>query len=66
MRDQYDAQIWNDHHHQFSEWVGSVGAAARASLRRGASLAAALPAQLIAVLVAVSLTLVTFGAAAVA
>ena len=24
MRDQIDAEIWNTHHDQFSEWIGAV------------------------------------------
>ena len=65
MRDQYDAQMWNDHHHQFSEWAGTLAGAAGAALRRSGSAAARTPPQLLAALAAVGLTLLTFGASAI-
>ncbi|HEX9933182.1 MAG TPA: hypothetical protein VGB08_10110 [Allosphingosinicella sp.] len=64
MRDQMDAEIWNAHHDQFSEYVEGLAAAAARSLRRSGSLAARLPAQVLAGLFAVSLTLAVFGASA--
>lgn len=60
MRDQLDAQIWNDHHDQFSEWLDGIVGRAGAALR--GPLAARVPTQLLAGLVAVSFTLLTFGA----
>jgi|GEM_PF-2106734 len=65
MRDQMDAEIWNAHHDQFSEWLDERVAAAGQALRGGGSLAARVPAQLLATLLAVSLTFATFGASAV-
>jgi hypothetical protein len=62
MRDQMDAEIWNAHHDQFSEWLDGRVAAAGAALRGGSSLAARVPGQLVASLFAISLTLATFGA----
>ena len=64
MRDQLDAQIWNDHHDQFSEWLDGLVGRAGTALRRSGSLAGRVPTQLLAGLVAVSLTLLTFGASA--
>lgn len=61
MRDQYDAEIWNVHHDQFSEYVDGRLRAAGGALRRAT---AHVPAQLAAGLVAVGLTLLTFGASA--
>ena len=65
MRDQMDAQIWNQHHDQFSEWLDGVVIAAGASLRSGFRVAGQVPGQVLAGLFAVSLTLATFGASAV-
>lgn len=65
MRDQMDAEIWNAHHDQFSEWLDERVAAAGTTLRRGGTLADRVPAQLLATLLAVSLTFATFGASAV-
>ena len=64
MRDQMDAEIWNAHHYLFSEWLDGRIAAAGAALRGGAALAGHVPAQLVASLFAVSLTLTLFGASA--
>ena len=64
MRDQMDAEIWNAHHDQFSEWLDGRIAAAGAALRGRAELAARLPGQLLAGLFAVSLTVTLFGASA--
>lgn len=64
MRDQMDAQLWNSHHDQFSEWLDGRAAAAGSALRRSGTLAARVPGQLLATLFAVSLTLATFGASA--
>ena len=65
MRDQMDSEIWNAHHDQFSEWLDGALGRARSALRGGGSLAARVPGQLLAALVAVSLTVVTFGASGV-
>ncbi|TFI58065.1 hypothetical protein E2493_11725 [Sphingomonas parva] len=64
MRDQYDAQLWIDHHDQFSRWIGGsirslAGAIGRVLADRPAG------AQLLAATVATSLTLLTFTASAV-
>ena len=64
MRDQMDAEIWNAHHDQFSEWLDGRVAAAGAALRASGSLASRVPGQLIARLFAVSLTFAMFGASA--
>jgi len=64
MRDQMDAEIWNAHHDQFSEYVDGLVRRAGAALRGGASLAGNVPVQLVAGLLAVSLTLVTIGGSA--
>ena len=64
MRDQMDAEIWNAHHDQFSEWLDGRIAAVGAALRGGESLAGRVPSQVLAGLFAVGLTLATFGASA--
>ena len=64
MRDQMDAEIWNAHHDQFSEWLDGRVAAAGAALRRTASIGRHVPGQLVAGLFALSLTLATFGVSA--
>jgi hypothetical protein len=64
MRDQMDAEIWNAHHDQFSEYVDGLVHRAGASLRRGFSLTGQVPAQLVAGLVAVGLTVLTFAGSA--
>ena len=64
MRDEIDARAWNENHHQFSEWMTTVAAGALASARGSTLLAAKVPTQLLAALAAISLTLITFGAAA--
>jgi hypothetical protein len=64
MRDQMDAEIWNAHHDQFSEYVDGVVAAARRSLRTRGTPAGRVPAQLFAGLFALSLTLTLIGASA--
>lgn len=64
MRDLYDAQAWADHHDQFTQWFGSVIAAAGAPLGRTARTARRMPGQLIAGLLALSITLVTFAGSA--
>ena len=64
MRDQMDAEIWNAHHDQFSEWLDGRVAAAGGALRGGGRLVPRVPGQLIAGLFAVGLTLATFGASA--
>ena len=65
MRDQMDAEIWNAHHDQFSEWLDERVAAAGRALLSGGTLAGRVPGQLVATLLAVSLTFATFGASAV-
>ena len=64
MRDQLDAEIWNASHDQFSQWLDDRVAAAGATLRRSGTLARRVPGQVLATLLAVSLTLATFGASA--
>ena len=64
MRDQMDAEIWNAHHDQFSEWLDGRVAAVGAVLRGSGSLAARVPSQVLAGLFAVGLTVATFGASA--
>lgn len=64
MRDQMDAQIWNEHHDQFSEWLDGVVLAVGERLRGGFARAGQVPAQLLAGLFAVTVTLATFGASA--
>ena len=64
MRDQLDAEIWNANHDQFSKRVDDRVAAAGAALRRSGTLAGRVPGQLLASLLAVSLTVATFGASA--
>ena len=62
MRDQYDAQMWNDHHDQFSRSIDGLFAAAGGAFRRQlAAPSGALP-QLLAITGALSLTLLTFAA----
>lgn len=61
MRDQFDSQVWNDHHRHFSDGV------ARTLAGLGSGLPRRLPRmapQLIAATAAVGLTLVTFTGAA--
>ena len=62
MRDQMDSEIWNANHDQFTKYLGVAFAGAGDRLRRAIAPAGPLPAQLIAGLFAVSLTLATFGA----
>ena len=64
MHDRYDAELWNEHHDQFSLWVAdALGGAGRALAGRIPALPAAAP-QLAAVTAALSLTLLTFTASA--
>ena len=64
MHDRYDAQLWNEHHDQFSLWIGDVLTGARRTLAaRIPALSASVP-QLAAVTAALSLTLLTFTASA--
>ncbi|HEX8642463.1 MAG TPA: hypothetical protein VF702_00960 [Allosphingosinicella sp.] len=64
MRDQMDAEIWNAHHDQFSEYVDGLVHRAGTRLRRSLALTGEVPAQLAAGLVAVGLTFLTFAASA--
>ena len=59
MRDQIDAMIWNEHHDQFSEWMG--GALTRLGGRLSSYGAAPAAGQLFAAVAAVGLTLATLG-----
>jgi hypothetical protein len=61
MRDQIDAEIWNTHHDQFSEWLSGALTAAGQAIRRGFSRVPAAP-QLIAAAMAGSFALLTVGA----
>ena len=65
MRDAYDAMMWNDHHDQFSEWVDKGVRSVAGRLARIRFPASAVPGQLFAAFMAVSITLLTFGASAV-
>lgn len=64
MRDQIDAEIWNDRHDQFSEYVDGLLAAAGRSLKSSGSLAGHAGVRVLVGLLAVSLTLAAFGASA--
>lgn len=60
MRDRMDAQLWNAHHDQFSEWLGRRMDAAGGALKRGGA-AARVPAQFAAAVAAVSLAGLSLG-----
>ena len=64
MHDRYDAELWNAWHDQFSEWIGQVAGTAGRILSRSRSAIEPGASQLLAVTGAVSLTLLTFTAAA--
>lgn len=64
MHDRYDAELWNAWHDQFSEWIGRTARAAGRFLSRSRSAIEPGAGQLLAVTGAVSLTLLTFTAAA--
>ena len=64
MRDQIDAQLWNEHHHQLSEWIGGAIAGGVSRLRDRPRAASGLPVQLIATVFAAGLTALTFTASA--
>ena len=60
MRDQYDAEMWNAHHDQFSKWLDAAFSGVGKALRRRlGNLPEAAP-QLMAATAALSLTLLTF------
>ncbi len=59
MRDEMDARIWNAHSDQFSLWLDGAVASLRSRLPRPR-----VPAQLVAGLFALSLTVITFGGTA--
>ena len=62
MRDRYDAELWNQHHDQFSEWLhGAIAGTVTALRRRSSHISAPVP-QLLAATVAVSLAVLTFAA----
>ena len=61
MRDQIDAEIWNTHHDQFSEWMGGALIAAGQAVRRSLPHVPAAP-QLIAAAMAGSFALLTVSA----
>lgn len=57
MRDEMDARIWNEHHDQFSEWLGAViDSVAAIRLPRPR-----LAPHLVAAVTAMTITLITFG-----
>jgi hypothetical protein len=60
MRDEMDARAWNEHHDQFSEWVGEFLAAATRFRLPGLQVSG----QLLAALTALSITIITFGGTA--
>ena len=60
MRDQMDAEMWNAHHHQFSQWLERHAARAGATLRKKGR-AAQVPVQFAAAAIAVSLAGLTLG-----
>ena len=64
MHDQYDAQMWIDHHDQFSKWIGHTARDAAGAVRRAFADLPGATAQLLATAVAVSLTVLTFTASA--
>lgn len=61
MRDEIDARVWAAHHDRFSASI-EAGARALARTLGGIELGRGLAGQLIAALLATSLTLVTLGA----
>ena len=64
MHDRYDAELWNAHHDQFSEWIWRLARAGGRTLASSLSALEPGAGQLLAVTGAVSLTLLTFSAAA--
>ena len=60
MRDRMDAELWNAHHDQFSQWLGEGLSRAGAALRRGGG-AVRVPVQFAAAVAAVSLAGLTLG-----
>ena len=57
MRDEMDGRLWDAHHAAFSDSIDAIAGAAQ---RLGRIDAGAVPAQLLAALAAVGLTLLTF------
>jgi hypothetical protein len=62
MRDRMDAELWNAHHDQFSEWLDGRLRRAGAALKSFGS-AARVPVQFAAAVAAVSLAGLTLGTA---
>ena len=62
MRDEMYGRLWEAHHDQFSEWVGTAFAAAGERLRSLPRLGGAQ--QLFAAVISAGLTLITFTASA--
>jgi hypothetical protein len=60
MRDQMDAEMWNAHHDQFSEWLDLRVRAAGTAVRQSGRLAR-VPAQFAAAVLAVSLAGLSLG-----
>ncbi|HEY0012077.1 MAG TPA: hypothetical protein VGB79_04405 [Allosphingosinicella sp.] len=60
MRDRMEAELWNAHHDQFSQWLDGRVSRAGSALRRGGS-AVRVPAQFAAAVAAVSLAGLTLG-----
>jgi hypothetical protein len=60
MRDRMDAESWNAHHDQFSQWLDGGLAGAGAALRRTGR-AAQVPVQFAAAVAAVSLAGLSLG-----
>ena len=64
MHDRYDAELWNAHHDQFSEWIERLARAGRRILAGRLSALEPAAGQLLAVTGALGLTLLTFTASA--
>jgi hypothetical protein len=60
MRDRMDAELWNAHHDQFSQWLDGRVARAGAALKHAGS-AVRVPVQFAAAIAAVSLAGLTLG-----
>lgn len=61
MRDEIDDRIWNDHHDQFSAFVGEAADMLAAGLRNAVGLAVRVPNQLLGIAAATAMTTLTFG-----
>ena len=64
MHDRYDAELWNAHHDQFSEWIERLVRAGGRAFANGLSALEPGVGQLLAVTGALGLTLLTFTASA--